>query len=52
MNSYAQYLAGATEEVRQFAATEAGRKWDGQWYERVVSLIDNVCAQVTDDATS
>lgn len=49
MNSYGQHLANATEEVRAFAATEEGRKWETKWYDQIVSLVDEVRAQPTDE---
>jgi hypothetical protein len=35
MNSYAQHLALAAEEIRAFAIGEEGRKWDSQWYQQI-----------------
>ena len=49
MNSYAQHLVGAVEEIRSFSSTDEGRKWDAQWYHQIESLVDKVSAQNSDD---
>jgi hypothetical protein len=50
MNSYAQHLAPAAEEIRTFAATEEGRKWDSQWYQQIEDLTGKTKAAPTDEA--
>jgi len=47
MNPYADILSTAAEEIRAFAATEEGRRWESQWYDRVLSLVDKVRIQPT-----
>ena len=49
MNSYSQHLVNAVAEIRAFASSDAGRKYDSQWYEQIESLIGKVCAQTTDE---
>lgn len=49
MNSYAQHLVGAVAEVRSFASTDEGRKWDSEWYQQIESLVGKICTQTTDD---
>ena len=49
MNSYAQYLVPAADEIRAFGATEEGRKRDSQWYQQVADLAEKTKAAPTDE---
>ncbi|OIR01848.1 hypothetical protein GALL_161500 [mine drainage metagenome] len=50
MNSYAQYLARAAEEIRIFAASKDGSQWGSQWYEQISDLTEKTRAASTDEA--
>lgn len=50
MNSYADTLRAAKSEIDSFAMTEAGRKWDSDWYDRLKERIDQAIAAPGDDA--
>lgn len=49
MNSYAQHLEPAIREVRAFAASEEGKKWDLQWYSTIEDLIAKTRSAETED---
>ena len=49
MNSYADSLATARDEIRAFALTEEGRKWDSAWYDQIFSLVEKAHSQTRDE---
>jgi hypothetical protein len=49
MNSYAQHLEPAAAEIRSFASSEEGRKWDSQWYQQIEDLAAKTKAAPTDE---
>ena len=49
MNFYSQHLATTAEEIRAFAISEVGRKWDSQWYQQIENLTEKAKAATTDD---
>jgi hypothetical protein len=50
MNSYARHLEPAIIEIRAFAATEEGRKWDSQWYAHIEDLVARTKSAGTEEA--
>ena len=53
MNAYSKTLAGAADELRAFAGTDAGRYWDSVWYDRLIDLTSKTIDAPTDaDAES
>ena len=49
MNLYTQHLVGTVEEIRAFASSDEGRKYDAQWYDQIESLVSKVCIQSSDE---
>jgi hypothetical protein len=49
MNSYAPHLAPALDQIRAFAVTEEGKKWDSQWYEQIADLTEKTKTASTDE---
>ena len=49
MNSYADILAKAEEEVREFALAEKGAQWDARWYDQICDLVRRIRTQESND---
>lgn len=49
MNSYADILANAEQEVWVFALSEKGTQWDAQWYDRICELVGRIRTQESND---
>ena len=49
MNSYTGILAGAEDEVREFANSDDGAPWDAKWYKGVSDLVRRIREQSTDE---
>jgi hypothetical protein len=49
MNSYADILADAEEEVREFALTKNGAQWNNQWYDQICDLVRRIRTQESND---
>ena len=48
VNAYSKTLAGAANELRAFAGTDAGRSWDSAWYHRLIDLTSKTIDAPTD----
>jgi hypothetical protein len=48
VNAYSKTLAGAANELRAFAGTEAGSSWDSVWYDRLIALTTKTIDAPTD----
>ena len=49
MNSYAKSLAIAPQEIRAFAVTAEGQKWDSAWYNQILVLVAKAYSQTNDE---
>ena len=48
VNSYTNILAKAPQEVRAFADTDSGQRWDAGWYQSVLELTQKVADAPTE----
>ncbi len=50
MNSYTKHFANTLNEINAFAQTEEGSKYDKAWYDQIISLVEKISTQSTDEA--